>query len=229
MKEIWKKLKIEIVWRLLWFISTAIAMTVRIRVVNLDRLEKILNSGKGGIMATWHGTTILPIYYCRYKGLWAIVSVSRDGELQARLLRARGYNIIRGSSRSHAIRALLEAVRAIDDGAVMALTPDGPRGPAKVVQPGIVFMAERSGCDILPVGIACSRVYRFNSWDKHEVPKPFSKAVLVFGDIVRVGECETDEDREKWAEVIAEAINKAYAEAAELLFGGKGKQNVSSL
>lgn len=228
MKEIWKKLKTEITWRLLWFVSTAIACTVRIRAVNIERLEKMLNSGRGGIMATWHGTTILPIYFCRHKGLWAIVSVSRDGELQARMLSARGYKIIRGSSRAHAIRALLEAVRAINDGAVMTLTPDGPRGPVKVVQPGIVFMAERSGCDILPVGIVCSRVYRFNSWDKHEVPKPFSKAVIVFGDTVHVSECETDEDREKWAEVIAEAINKADIQAAELLFG-KGKQDAAGL
>lgn len=176
-------------------------------------------------MATWHGTTILPIYHCRHKGLWAIVSVSRDGELQARLLQARGYNIIHGSSRAHGAKALLESVKRIKDGGIITLTPDGPRGPVKVVQPGIIMMAERSGCGILPVGIACSRVWRFNSWDKHEVPKPFSKAVVVFGEPVHVKECETDEDRAKWAEEIAKAINAADEKATEMLFG-KGNQDV---
>ncbi|MEN6372779.1 MAG: lysophospholipid acyltransferase family protein [Armatimonadota bacterium] len=228
MKDIWKKLRTEIIWRLLWLVSTGIACTVRIKPVGIDRLEDMRSSGHGGVIATWHGTTILPIYFCRHMGFWAIVSVSKDGELQSRLLQSRGYRIVHGSSRAHGAKALLESVKRIKDDGIITITPDGPRGPAKVVQPGIVLMAERSGCSILPVGIACSRVWQFNSWDKHEVPKPFSKACIVFGDPIHVGKCETDEDRTKWSEMIGKAISAADERAAEELFG-KGKQDADCL
>lgn len=228
MQGFWKTVKFEITWRLLWIVSTGIALTVRFRVVGRERFRDMLSSGHGGILATWHGATMLPIFYCRHKGLWAIISKSRDGELQNRLVESRGYKTIRGSSGPQGVRAFLQAAKRIREGAVISITPDGPRGPAKVVQPGTVLLAERAECGVLPIGVACSPAKRLHSWDRHMIPMPFSRAVLVFGEPVKVAECSTEAERESWAEAIGQALEKVDAEAAAIL-AGEEKRDVSAL
>lgn len=213
MGRLWQKIRTETLWRVLWVFSTAIAHTVRIRALGIERLERLRTSGDGGIVALWHGTTMLPIFYCRHRGLWAIVSLSRDGELQNRLVTSRGYQTIRGSTGPQGVRAFLEAVKRINRGAVIAITPDGPRGPAKIVQAGTVLLAERAGCEVLPLGVACQPAIRLRSWDSHMIPLPFSRAVLVFGQPLRIGKCDSDEERQSWAEAIARSLEKTVADA----------------
>ncbi len=212
----WERIKRELIFRLLWLIATGIAATVRIRTDGFVKLQKIIADGKGGLVLPWHGVTMLPIYYCRNMGLYSIVSVSRDGELQARLLQSRGFKTIRGSSARHGVRALLESIRRIREGAVMAITPDGPKGPARKVQPGTVHLAQRSGCPVLPVGVACRPCKRVNSWDSHMVPMLFSRAVISFGDPLYIAE---DEDEAAAARKIEQAIDMAEERAYEVLEG----------
>ena len=221
-ESLWNRFKAEMVFRALWLISTLIAASVRFRVEGYEKLTKIVSDGKGGLILPWHGVTMLPIYYCRNMGFHSIVSLSKDGELQNRLLRSRGFHTIRGSSARQGIRALLEGVRCLKAGKVMAITPDGPKGPTKKVQPGTVHLAQRSGCPILPVGVACRPCKRLRSWDSHMVPMPFSRAVITFGDPVYVSE---DEDENTAAARIEAAINDAQRRAEELLAAkaGKGK------
>lgn len=199
-----------------WLISTGIAATVRIRVDGWEKLEKVMADGKGGLLLPWHGVTILPIYRCRHMGFYSIVSVSKDGELQNRLLESRGFKTIRGSSNRHGARALLLSIRRLQDGGVMAITPDGPKGPPKKVQLGTVHLAQRSGCPILPVGVACSPCRRLPTWDSHMLPLPFSKAVMTFGDPLLIGE---DEGEMEASERIERAINEADKRAEEMLGG----------
>ncbi len=198
----------------LWLISTAIAATVRFKVVGREHLESVAAGSKGGLFLPWHGVTMLPIYYCRHMGFYSIVSLSKDGELQNRLLRSRGFITIRGSSARRGIRALLESVRCLKEGHVMAITPDGPKGPPKRVQPGTVHLAQRSGCPVIPVGVACNPCKRLSSWDRHMVPAPFARAVMVFGEPLYVNE---DEDEQQAAARIEEAINSAERRAHEIL------------
>ncbi|MCE5314272.1 MAG: lysophospholipid acyltransferase family protein [Armatimonadota bacterium] len=200
--------------RLLWLISTGIAMTVRFKVEGMEKLDKIAADGKGGLILPWHGVTILPIFYCRHRGFYAIASVSKDGQLQNGILQLRGFKTIRGSSARHGVRALLEATRRLKEGKVLAYTPDGPKGPPKKVQSGTVYMAMRSGCPVLPVGVACSPCKRLHSWDSHMVPMPFSRAAIAFGDPVYVSE---DMDESAAAEMIENAINQAEDRANAIL------------
>ncbi len=203
----------------MWLVSTGIAYSVRTKTVGEERVEKMIADGKGGIIATWHGTTMLPIFCCRHRGLWAIVSKSRDGELQNRLVQSRGFRTIRGSSGAQGLRAFLEAARRIREGAVIAITPDGPRGPACVVQPGTVLLAGRGGCDIIPVGVAIEPAWRLGSWDSHMIPKPFSKAVIVFGEPLRIDECRGDEETDAARVLIGEAMDRSVAQAEAALYG----------
>ena len=213
-ESLWSRLKSRIVFRLLWLISTAIAVTVRLRIEGRETFEKLVAERKGGLLLTWHGVTMLPIYYCRHRGLYSIVSVSKDGELQNKLLTSRGFKTIRGSSARHGIRALLEAVRRLQEGNMLAITPDGPKGPPRQVQQGTVRLAQRSGCPVLPVGVACRPCKRLHSWDSHMLPAPFARAVIVFGDPFQI---EDGEDQQEAASRIEDAINKAEHRAEELL------------
>lgn len=208
------KLISELTFRFLWGVSTGLAATARFKIEGWEKLERIKAEGKGGLVLPWHGVTMLPIYYCRNMGFYSIVSVSKDGELQNRLLESRGFKTIRGSSGRHGIRALLKSVRCIQKGNVMAITPDGPKGPPKKVQPGTVHLAQRSGCPVLPVGVAAHPCKHIGSWDSHMIPMPFAKAVIVFGDILYVSE---KEDETEAAIRIENAINKADKEAERIL------------
>ena len=212
--SLWSRFKSNLVFRLLWLISTGIAVTVRFKIEGWGKLEKAIADRKGGLVLSWHGVTMLPIYYCRHRGFYSIVSVSRDGELQNRLLTSRGFKTIRGSSGRHGIRALLEAVRRLKEGEVLAITPDGPKGPPRKVQAGTVHLAQRSGCPVLPVGVACRPCKKLHSWDSHMVPMPFSRAVIVFGDPVYIAD---DEDENEAGVRIENAINQAERRAEQVL------------
>jgi len=158
----------------------------------------------------WHGVTMLPIYYCRNMGFYSLVSLSNDGDLQDRLLRSRGFKTVRGSSGRGGARALLELTRKLQEGGVMAHTPDGPKGPPRKVQPGTVYLARRSGCPVLPVGVACKLCKRLSSWDSHMLALPFAKAVIYFGDPLHV---TAEEDDDAAAARIEIAINEAERRA----------------
>lgn len=205
-----ERLKRGVVFNLLWLIVTGIAATVRFRVVGWEKMRKLVDDGKGGIVLPWHGVTILPIYYCRHMGFYSLVSLSNDGDLQDKLLRSRGFKTIRGSSGRGGARALLELTRKLQEGGVMAHTPDGPKGPPKKVQPGTIYLAKRSGCPVLPVGVACKPAKFLHSWDSHMVPAPFAKACIYFGDALFVAE---DEDDAAAAERIEFAIDEAERNA----------------
>jgi lysophospholipid acyltransferase (LPLAT)-like uncharacterized protein len=211
---LWRRIRDGVVFWILWLIVTAVLATVRFRVEGEENLREIVESGKGGLIVLWHGVTLLPIYYCRHRGFYSIVSVSRDGELQNKMLRSRGFRTIRGSSARHAVRALLESVRCIKAGGIMALTPDGPKGPSKIVQPGTVHLAQSSGCPVLPVGVACKPCKRLSSWDKHLVPMPFARAVITFGDSLYVS---VSDDLQSAAARIGEAIEAQERRAEEIL------------
>ena len=213
-ESLWSRLKSRIVFRLLYLISTGIAVTVRLRIEGGERFEKLVAERKGALLLTWHGVTMLPIYYCRHRGLYSIVSVSKDGELQNKLLTSRGFRTIRGSSARHGIRALLEAVRRLKEGYLLAITPDGPKGPPRKVQAGTVHLAQRSGCPVFPVGVACKPCKRLHSWDSHMVPMPFSRAVIVFGDPFYIA---NDEDENEAGVRIENAINQAERRAEQVL------------
>jgi lysophospholipid acyltransferase (LPLAT)-like uncharacterized protein len=219
--RLWDRVKTELIFRVLWLVSTVLAASVRFTVDGWERLEKLISDGRGGIVVLWHGVTMLPVYYCRTMGLYSIVSLSRDGELQNRILRSRGFRTIRGSSARRGMRALLESIRRLKEGAVMAVTPDGPKGPARKVQPGTVHLAQRSGCPVLPVGVACRPCRRLASWDSHLVPWPFAKAVIVFGEPLYLAE---DEDEKKAAERIEDAINAAERRAEDILGRESGSE-----
>jgi lysophospholipid acyltransferase (LPLAT)-like uncharacterized protein len=192
-------------------------MTLRIKCIGADQLDKMVSRGNGVILAIWHGNTMIPIYYLKNRGIIAIVSESRDGQLQGRLLASRGYRLIRGSSSRGGVKVLITSARMLKNGGTLAITPDGPRGPNREMQAGTVQLASKTGSTVLPIGVACQWGKRVRSWDKHLIPFPFSKAVIYFGEPIIIDENLKSID--EWTLIVQDAINAADEAAAKVLVG----------
>ena len=111
-----------------------------------------------------------------------MASASDDGELIARAIAALGNLPVRGSSSTEGSNAARVMIRALRSGHNAALTPDGPRGPKYVLQPGALWIAALSGCPLVPYHIEATRQWEFRSWDRHKIPKPFSTVYVCIGE-----------------------------------------------
>jgi hypothetical protein len=132
------------------------------------------------------------------KGIWVMISQSKDGEIQDRIFRKLGYNSIRGSTGRNGERALIEAIRCLREGNTMAITPDGPKGPSGVVHPGVLVMAKKAGVPLIPLGVSARPRFLVNSWDRHMLAAPFAKCCVKFGDPIYV---PNDADEAKLKEI----------------------------
>ncbi len=166
-------------------------LTCRVTWVNRERLEGMNRDKVPLICAFWHYGVFLILYFSRMRWRkWvAMVSASKDGEYVARVVESFGFEAVRGSRNRRGVGALKEMIRAVRDRQLSAaIVADGSQGPPLVAQPGAVMLAGRTGVPILPVGWAADRYWAFHSWDRTELPKPFTRIVLEVGEPFSVPE-----------------------------------------
>ena len=163
-----------------------LARTWRIRVVNGDYVRDLRREGHAFIFALWHGQLLPLLWHHREEGVLVLISEHRDGELVARAAQSLGYGLIRGSSTRGAERALISLVRELQAGHEVAITPDGPRGPAATFASGALVAAQRSDSFILPVAASADRAWRLRSWDRFMIPKPFARVTVAYGAPTKV-------------------------------------------
>lgn len=208
-------MKISLVTLLVAFLARVIARTLRLTVVGEEQIEVLREKGgRGVILVTWHGRTFIPITRFRSRGYWAMISTSRDGEYQNRLFQRFGFHTVRGSTSARgAIKGALSMVRELKNGAILAHTPDGPRGPNHVVHPGAVFLAQKSGCPIIPAGISAWPRLNLGTWDRYLIPMPFARASFLYGEPIYVPEELDDDERQVFADRVGQEICRLEAEA----------------
>ena len=209
-------MKLYFIPLLVYCIARLISATLRVRMAGEEHLRKAQEAGNGVILVSWHGRTFLPITRYRNKGYWAIVSTSRDGEYQNRLFQRFGIKTVRGSTSARgAIQSVLTLTKHLKAGATAAFTPDGPRGPSHVVQPGAIFLAQKSGSPIIPAGISAYPRRLLRAWDRYMIPLPFARVVWIYGEPITIpADAKSDEDQRLWAERVGAAIT-ALEEQAE--------------
>jgi lysophospholipid acyltransferase (LPLAT)-like uncharacterized protein len=134
------------------------------------------------ILAFWHGRIFAATYYFRNQGIVVMISRNRDGEYIARVIERLGYGVARGSSTRGSHAATAEILRALKNNRDVGITMDGPQGPRHVAKPGASYLARKSGHPIVPFSISCDKKWVMRSWDHFEVPRPFSRAVVLIGD-----------------------------------------------
>ena len=135
--------------------------------------------------------------FFRGKGVWTIISQSKDGDMQDTIFRGFGFKTIRGSTGRGGVKAAIESIEVLRKGSMMAFTPDGPRGPSGVVQGGIMLMARKSGAWIVPVGVSADRRWLAKTWDRYLIPRPFAKCVMVYGEPRQVALKATEDELEE--------------------------------
>lgn len=138
------------------------------------------------IFMLWHGELLPLLWYHRGQGVLLLVSEHRDGELIAQAALRLGYGLVRGSSSRGGARALLEVVSQLKRGKIVAITPDGPRGPRYSFAPGAAVAAQRSQAPLLAVRVTAERAWRLRSWDQFLIPKPFTRVRIAYGAPVHV-------------------------------------------
>ncbi len=152
------------------------------------------------IGALWHNRLLLfPFVLRRFlfnRHGAALISASRDGELLTAAIKRFDYDVVRGSSSRLGARAILQLSEMIASGHDVVITPDGPRGPAYELGPGIIFLAQKSGAAVLPVNMEYSSCWRIKSWDRFIIPRPFSKVRVIIGQPYRVKSTSTDAEFE---------------------------------
>jgi lysophospholipid acyltransferase (LPLAT)-like uncharacterized protein len=209
--------------RVIYALARGLGRTLRLTVQGWEPIERHLREGTGAVMVTWHGRTLIPANYMKDKGFWALISLSRDGEVQAEIFRRFGFQILRGSTSRGGVRAALEAARVVKAGGILAFTPDGPRGPSKKFQPGALLIAQKAGVPIYPAGIAAHPRILLPTWDRYMIPLPFARAVFLIGEPVYVPPEADKDDFARLVEQLEEAINALESRAEHLARGGRGK------
>lgn len=185
-----------------WIYVFLVTKTLKYSVRGQEQMEEWRNSGKPVILACWHGVLIPPMYYLRNQNIYVLSSTHRDSEYLAYILRKFGWGLIKGSSKRGGTRALIEMIRKVKEGYNVAFTPDGPTGPAKKIKPGIIYLAQKTGIPIVPLGVAAYPKNNLKSWDSFMLPNFFAQASLVFGELFWVDKELTEEEiNEKTAEL----------------------------
>ena len=137
------------------------------------------------IYAFWHRNIIPLTYLHKFQGIAIMVSRSQDGQLIAGPVNVLGYHTPRGSSSRGSLKALKEMLKLSKENN-LAITPDGPKGPAQQIKDGLLYLAYQSGLPIVPVAVDIKREKVFNSWDKFRLPKLFSKINVTYGDPIPI-------------------------------------------
>jgi lysophospholipid acyltransferase (LPLAT)-like uncharacterized protein len=164
----------------------ALGHTLRWRIEGLQHLDAIVASGRQPVMAFWHARILPATVYFRGRGIVVITSENFDGEWIARIIERFGFRTARGSTSRGARKAMRQLVRAMGQGRPAGFTVDGPRGPARMAQPGAVWLAKVTGNPVLPFHLEASAHWTVSSWDRTQIPKPFSTVALVVGEPMEV-------------------------------------------
>ncbi len=169
--------------------------TLRYTQINRETCDRLSKRGQPLVFALWHGEVFAFPYK---KGDWkifTIVSRSTDGEYLARLLQDQDIFPLRGSSSRGGLAALLRGAKIMRENSMHAcITVDGPRGPRHHVKDGALYLAHRAGAHIVPMRAVYESAKTFSSWDRFQLPYPFSRVTMIFGDPYIIEGEELNED-----------------------------------
>ena len=186
----------------------ALGATWRVRHVGTEAAGAARARGERWIFALWHSRLLALTYTHRRWDAAVLISRHRDGELIARLVQRLGFVTARGSSTRGGGEGARALMRHVEQGRLTAITPDGPRGPARRVKPGLIWLASRSGLPIVPAAAAASAEWRLRSWDGFRVPRPFARVLIGYGPPIAVPADLDEAGAETWRERVQAALDE---------------------
>jgi lysophospholipid acyltransferase (LPLAT)-like uncharacterized protein len=172
--------------------------TIRWDFVGEENLLRARGSEGGPVIfAFWHGRMLPLLYAHRSRGIQILISQHRDGEIIARIARRFGCGAVRGSTTRGGREAIFGMGRLAQEGADLAVTPDGPHGPREVVQRGVILLGQRSGLPIVPLAGGGDADKCLSSWDRFRIPRPFHRCRIMYGEPMRVDRRASPEKMEE--------------------------------
>jgi hypothetical protein len=209
-RKIARRLSGELGSRVIHALLCLLRATMRIRVEGGEALAEIVRGGEGFIGIFWHSRLLMIPFVYPGRRMHVLISVHRDGEIIANVMRCFGFGLVRGSSSKGGAAAFREMKQLLRTGNDLAVTPDGPRGPAEVLKPGVAELTRIMGSPVVPVAFSSSRCLRLPTWDRFLVPLPFSRGVFILGEPLRY---QLGEDQEAYRERLEAALREATARA----------------
>jgi lysophospholipid acyltransferase (LPLAT)-like uncharacterized protein len=170
------------------------------------------------LYAFWHENILVPAYHYGRRDINVLISEHADGQMIAEACRHLGFRVVRGSATRGGARAIRQ-MRRISRSAHLAITPDGPRGPRRQVQSGVVYLAALTGLPIVVFGIAFEHAWRMDSWDHFALPYPWSAAVCVTLEPIHVPEKIGKDQIEHYRLKVENAMNEATETAERIVRG----------
>ena len=194
-----------------------LGLTLRWRVEGMEHVEGIRTAGCQPVMAFWHGRILPATVYFRRRGIVVMTSENFDGEWIARIIERFGYGTSRGSTSRGGRRAMLQLVRDMQQGRAAGFAIDGPRGPARVAQPGAVWLAKATGQPLLPFHSEAASAWTLNSWDRTQIPKPFTSVAMAIAAPIYVPRDADDQAMEGLQARLTASLAEAQSECKRLL------------
>jgi len=179
-----------------------ISFTLRVEIVNKHNIDM----QKAHIYGFWHSKLfITPIFFKDVEKKLAMSSPTKDGELISVPLEKMGYVLVRGSSDKKSISSTISLLKYLKKGYSIGTPLDGPKGPKEKAKKGLLYLCQKTSVPLVPVGISYTNKWILKkTWDKFEIPKPFSKVRIVLGEAMIIDE---NEDLDKYTEIVEKTIN----------------------
>lgn len=200
-----QRLVIRLLGVMLYWLIRVIGRTVRFEVIGWENHPE----RDPLVYCFWHNRIPIATYFWRRRGIIVMSSRSFDSEYIARFIQRFGYGAARGSTTRGARAALIQMIRAVKAGRSAAFSVDGPSGPLYVAKPGALLLAAKANAAVLPFSISLERCWRLRSWDRIEIPKPFTRAVVVIGEPFRVESGTDPAEQERFQAALEEVRDRA--------------------
>ncbi len=207
-----------VVRRVLWFVALIWCRTLRISFVRRDAVDDVREKGKNFVVAFWHGSMFVGWFLHRPANgerVSALVSQSDDGEYLSIILERWKYSMIRGSSHIGGKEAMMLMTESVRSGSTLAITPDGPRGPRHEMKMGAVRTAQLANVPLILCGIGMRKKRSLRSWDRFEVPLPFSRIAAVYDGPFVVPEHLEGEPLDHFKRTMEQRLNELQKHAEE--------------
>ena len=188
----WKQLRIVLGFRIVisaffgYWLLRCFFWVNRRTVLNGERLNKAVSSGRPVLICCWHGRLLFPVFQWNRHNYYALAGLNKDAEIISKIATKLGWKMLRGSGSRGGSKAYMEMIRALNDGGKLFITPDGSQGPEYEVKEGAIKSALRTEAIMVPVSGQASRAWKIRNWDMFVIPKPFGRIVHVVGDPVDV-------------------------------------------
>lgn len=194
--------------------------TLRYEMIGEEYLREARENSPDGhvALAFWHGRQFSLVYAWKGSNIAVLTSLSRDGTLQSLVLGGLGFHIVRGSTSRGAVRGLVGIIRAVKEGRDTGFAVDGPRGPHRLAQHGILYAAMKTGIPVVPMTSAARRARVFEkAWDKYILPLPFTRVVVAYDEGFTIPDDSDADYLDRRATELGELLDNLTAEAEEAL------------